>query len=491
VDTIRKWCQICENDVVDAIKSEPASRAVLMMIFSPCKYIASRARSTLSEILKLNGKEYLKHVLHTLSYTASGSNLGMPNVLKLVINLIGLTCYSVLPQYQRHIIKGEGIKTLLVLVKCCLENDVHIGRLNFAPHLLFPFHERSCCWVSTEDWEGEDIPLLYSLWVLAELMHNSGSGRNILDVFAGETVYTEAELVSKLQKICIDTSTPGLRWYAAYVLSYFGAYGFPSKIEKRIGKGLNEKEYVDVHLILTNGDSLSVHGVVLAVKCPSLLPSKELHLDENTFDGSSVRDFTRKLCGELRKEIRLSAHVDHQALMKLLEYVYWGYLRAGEELVKKLKTLAKRCNLQPLLQLLCRKSPKWGTPFPSSDLSLALGPAGLPFSYDFPFYILLEDILILLLTSIFLFFILFCNPGRVLNLTSLIKLFTEILSLIIFQLKGCLWIDNATEEYLHDWSLNAASLLIIMILGLRIVFWFTILNHYNERFLLYPNIVTH
>ncbi|XP_062168768.1 BTB/POZ domain-containing protein At1g04390 isoform X2 [Alnus glutinosa] len=380
VDVIRKWCQICQNDVVDAFKSEPASRAVLMMIFSPCKYIASRARLTLFEILKPNGKEYLKHVLHTLSYTASGSNLGMPNVLKIVINLIGLTCYSGLPQYQRNVIKGEGIKTLLVLVKWCLENDVHIGRLSFAPHLHNTFHERCCCWVSTEDWEGKDIPLLYSLWVLAELMHNSGSARNILDIFAGEMAYTEAELVSKLQEICINTSTPGLRWFAAYVLSYFGAYGFPSKIGKRIGKGLNEKEYVDMHLILTNGDSLSVHGVVLAVQCPSLLPSKELYLDENTFDGSSVRDFTRKSFGEVRKEIRLSAHVDHQALLKLLEYVYWGYLQAGEELVKKLKTLAKRCNVQPLLQLLSRKSPKWGTPFPYSDLSLALGPAGLPFS---------------------------------------------------------------------------------------------------------------
>ncbi|XP_062168769.1 BTB/POZ domain-containing protein At1g04390 isoform X3 [Alnus glutinosa] len=352
VDVIRKWCQICQNDVVDAFKSEPASRAVLMMIFSPCKYIASRARLTLFEILKPNGKEYLKHVLHTLS----------------------------LPQYQRNVIKGEGIKTLLVLVKWCLENDVHIGRLSFAPHLHNTFHERCCCWVSTEDWEGKDIPLLYSLWVLAELMHNSGSARNILDIFAGEMAYTEAELVSKLQEICINTSTPGLRWFAAYVLSYFGAYGFPSKIGKRIGKGLNEKEYVDMHLILTNGDSLSVHGVVLAVQCPSLLPSKELYLDENTFDGSSVRDFTRKSFGEVRKEIRLSAHVDHQALLKLLEYVYWGYLQAGEELVKKLKTLAKRCNVQPLLQLLSRKSPKWGTPFPYSDLSLALGPAGLPFS---------------------------------------------------------------------------------------------------------------
>ncbi|KAL4598464.1 hypothetical protein ACB092_11G061400 [Castanea dentata] len=379
VDAISKWRQVCQNDVVDTFKSESASRAVLMMIYSSSKYIASSARVILSEILKPNGKEYLIHILCTLNYSASQRNIGMP-VLKLVINLIGLTCYCGLPQYRRHLIKSKGIETLLVLVKCCLDNDIHIKRQSFAPHLQNSFHDRICCWVCTEEWEGGDIPLLYSLWGLAELMHNSGSIRNNLNIYAGEMTYTETELVSKLQEICIHTSSPGLRWYAAYVLSYFGVYGFPSKLGKRIGKALNEKEYADMQLILTKGQSLSVHGVVFAVRCSALLPPKGLPINEKTFDGSSIKDFTEKVHGEFQKEIRLSAHVDHDALMKLLEYVYLGYAQAGEELVKKLKTLAKRCNLQHLLQLLCRKHPKWSTPFPSSDLSLALGPAGFQFS---------------------------------------------------------------------------------------------------------------
>ncbi|KAB1215911.1 hypothetical protein CJ030_MR4G028685 [Morella rubra] len=318
--------------------------------------------------------------MHTLNYTTSGSNIGMPNALKLVINLMGLTCYSGLPQYRRYLIKSEAVKTLVALVKWCLDNDVHVRRLSFVSHLHDTFLERSCCWVFTEDWEGKDIPLLYSLWGLAELMHDYGSLRNISDKFAGGMAYSEDDLVSKLLEICTGTSTSGLRWYAAYVLSYLGVYGFPSKLEKRIGKALTEKEYSDTQLILANGESLSVHGVVLAIRCSSLLPCRERQLNEKTSDGSLVGDLTEQLHGELQKEIRLSTHVDHQALMKLLEYVYMGYFRAGEELVKKLKTLAKRCNLLPLFQLICRKSPKWGTPFPSSDLSLALGEAGLPFS---------------------------------------------------------------------------------------------------------------
>ena len=242
MDAISKWHQVCQNDVVETFKSVSASRAVLMMIYSPSKYIASRARAILSEILKPNGKEYLIHILGTLNYTASQRNIGMPNILKLVINLIGLTCYCGLPQYRRRLIKSKVIETLLVLVKCCLDNDIHIKRQSFPPHLQNTFHDKSCCWLCTEEWEGGDTPLLYSLWGLAELMHNSGSVRNNLNIFAGEMTYTETELVSKLQEICIHTSSPGLRWYAAYVLSYFGVYGFPSKLGKRIGKALNEKE---------------------------------------------------------------------------------------------------------------------------------------------------------------------------------------------------------------------------------------------------------
>ena len=37
-------------------------------------------------------------------------------------------------------------------------------------------------------------------------MHNSGSARNNLNIFAGEMTYTETELVSKLQEIRIHTS---------------------------------------------------------------------------------------------------------------------------------------------------------------------------------------------------------------------------------------------------------------------------------------------
>ncbi|RZB97321.1 BTB/POZ domain-containing protein [Glycine soja] len=134
---------------------------------------------------------------------------------------------------------------------------------NFTPHLHTTFPERSCCYIDKED-------------------------------------------------------CPGVRWYVSHILTYFGFYGFPNELAKRIGKSLNKEEYSDMWLIV-------------------------------------------------------SSHVEYEALVLLLKYEYSGCLHAGEETVKKLKILAKRCKLQPLLQMLYRQRPKWGTPFPSINLTSSLG----------------------------------------------------------------------------------------------------------------------
>ena len=168
-----------------------------------------------------------------------------------------------------------------------------------------------------------------------------------------------------------------MRWYVLYILTYFGFYGFPNELAKRIGKSLNKEEYSDMRLVVANGVSVSVHGVILAVRCPSLLPPQLLPSMKNS------EKVTDKFVRETMREVQLSSHVDYEALVLLLEYVYLGCLHAGEETVKKLKILAKRCKLQHLLQMLYRQRPKWGTPFPSFNLTPSLGSAGSCFSYDF------------------------------------------------------------------------------------------------------------
>ncbi|EXC21326.1 BTB/POZ domain-containing protein [Morus notabilis] len=369
VDTIQKW-------ITHDLQRESVIRAVLLMIHSPCTYIASKIRFVLSEVLRPNRGHILKHLLSTLKNIPSRNNFDRLQIMSYVM---ALACYIGLPEFRVQVLELSGVRTLFTLLTWCLSNGVNEGSLGSTLYLHNSLLGRTCCLVSLEDWEGEDIIVLYILWGLGELIkHSTPHISNNLHVSSGGMRYSVPELLNNLWEICINTSAPGVRWFATFALSALGLYGFPSKLGNRIGKALSEEDHKDIRLILANGDCLSVHGVILAIRCPSLLPFEEFHISEET-NGSSVPS-SMGMGDRFQKEIRLSSHVDHQALSRLLDFVYFGYLQAEEELVKKLKTLAKRCNLQPLLQMLCCKVPKWGTPFPSYDLSLALGPVGHRFS---------------------------------------------------------------------------------------------------------------
>ncbi|KAK4285741.1 hypothetical protein QN277_002396 [Acacia crassicarpa] len=359
-DVIKKWCRIYHKEVDDSIQSEPASRAVLMMIYSPCNYISSQARLIFS---RTYSADHFRNLVHTLEYTSSLESYGSFDKIQLIINLIGLISFLSLPHH--HTLESKYIKKVAFIAKRCLGNDIDISRLSLASHLHATLYENSCCWMDAEDWEGSNILLFYALWGLAEMVHQSASLQNSSHISIVAIEYFGAQLVGKLIEICSNASLGhGLRWYAAHILSHFEFYGFPNELAKRVGICLDEKEYADIQLFLANGNTLSVHGVILAVRCPSLLPPELLLVKEKRIDGQSIR------------EVRLSSHVDYEALVKLLEYVYMGYFRASEEIVKKVKTLAKRCNLQLLLQMLHRQSPKWGASFPSFDLTSSLVSAG-------------------------------------------------------------------------------------------------------------------
>ncbi|XP_020965171.1 BTB/POZ domain-containing protein At1g04390 isoform X2 [Arachis ipaensis] len=232
----------------------------------------------------------------------------------------------------------------------------------------------SCCCIDKEDWEGSNVLHFYGLWALSSFVHQCSLLQDHTQKFTTAVTYIKAQLLNKLHETCSSTClSPGVRWYASYILSYFGCYGFPNELAKWIGKSLNQEEYADLRLIVANGASVNVNGVILAVRCPSLLPREILTSSKNCKEGTDKY-------GETMREVRLSAHVDYEALVLLLEYVYFGCLQAEEDMVKKLKILAKRCNLQPFLQLLYRQCPEWGTPFPSLNLTSALNSVGSCFS---------------------------------------------------------------------------------------------------------------
>ncbi|KAM3203916.1 BTB/POZ domain-containing protein isoform X1 [Capsicum annuum] len=371
VESILASRQISQGSICHSSESEPASRAVFMMIYSPCKYISSKAIFILSEVLALKKKDYVGYLLDSLKAASSGNKFGIPSNFRLVISLTSLACYSALPKYQKHVIQHGGIDVLLSFISWWLDNPVHLNRSSVAPHVQNPFSERACCWPSSEDWEGEDMLLLFGLVALGELI-NAESCHGIFQ----DQMELRAAFIRDLLEICINSSYSGPRWYAAYILRHLGLYGFPSRFGREFHELLADNEHSDVELIIKNQEPVRVHGVILLVRCPKLLPSKVL-LKEKTFYSSIKQDSDS--CNRFTK-VRLSAHVDCQSLTKLLEYIYSGSFEAGEDLLKKLKILAKHCNLQPLVQLLSGRNPKWGTPFPSFDFTSALGPAGRNFS---------------------------------------------------------------------------------------------------------------
>ncbi|TYK01887.1 BTB/POZ domain-containing protein [Cucumis melo var. makuwa] len=282
-----------------------------------------------------------------------------------------------LPQYTMWDKNAECRKAIVSFVKWCLSNEVHFDRVSYSPHLHFNFHERACCQGPSKEWEGRDVLLLYSFVGLAELIQ-LGSLTNERDTSFLSIGFTEDELISQLQDICSGCYAPGLKWYAAHILSLLGFYGFPSKFGNKIGRALEGCAYSDIRFIHTNGKSLNVHGVILAARCASLLPPNWLPVNEKDPNYSSFTDKNSSV--KTQKEVCLSSHVDDDAMAKLLEYVYRGYLQAGEELAKKLRSLAKHCRIQTLVHILCRRRPKWGTPFPIFNLVAALGPVGHHFS---------------------------------------------------------------------------------------------------------------
>lgn len=347
--SLRSTRQHCQN-----VENEPVSRAVLLMIYSPSKYISSLAKSVLSGILKPNAKEDIKYLLNTLNVKSSGFNNTLSNNLQ-VVHLISVACYSGLHQYRRYVMKNQGIMILLSFIQLLSRNHVHAQEMN-APSHYRDHNLKMCCYEFEEqDWQGDETFLVFGLLGLAELVHHSGSVKD-----HDWLKLTEGQLISQVQEICMNSRASGPKWYCAYLLSFFGFYGFPSKLGNRIGNALNEDEMTNLTLVLADQERVNVHGVILRVRCSSLFPP----------EGKT----------SIRNEIQLSAHVNHQALLKLLEYVYSGHLMAGEDLVKRLRTLAKHCNLQPLLQMLCKNRPKWRTPFPTFDLMSALGLYGCWFS---------------------------------------------------------------------------------------------------------------
>nr|CAB3468734.1 unnamed protein product [Digitaria exilis] len=100
-----------------------------------------------------------------------------------------------------------------------------------------------------------------------------------------------------------------------------------------------------------------------------LLSSEELVAKIGVLMGKSHPTFARiealKLC---------------QVLLKVLEYVYTGFVTVDADIVKPVKTLAKYCYLKSLQEMLQKEQPRWNSNCPKYDLTAAVKPAQDSFS---------------------------------------------------------------------------------------------------------------
>ncbi|PKA62110.1 BTB/POZ domain-containing protein [Apostasia shenzhenica] len=357
---------------------EPVSRAVLLMVFSPCTYISSLAKTYVSEWLRICDDEYIGRLLNSLMLISCGDVNPLSDGLQTVINLISIACYSTLTQYQHLLVHEKGIEILVAIIERCLNTEMHINRSSVASHLNDVSDVKLCCWNNTEDWEGGDLVIFYCLQALSQLITFSSLtcnqpkviSRNYLlsSTYGGSVAET---LLKRLGGILDNAISPGIRWYSGYLFSFFGLYGFPSKLGERMKAALDENELADLQYVLSNGQCLTVHSTILMAGCPYLLPSKEAFMKDNKLHGGSSKDSWQHKAS-IRHEVKMSEHINSITLAKILEYVYTGFIIVENDLVKPLSSLAKHCGLTCLSQMLSRRLPRWGTSVPHCDFSQLL-----------------------------------------------------------------------------------------------------------------------
>lgn len=346
-----------------------------MMMHSSCEYFSFRARTLLSQILKTLGERHLYDLIVSLGY--AHTIVSKPQFLVTVTNLMGFACYMAVPEYKRF--SQRGANCLLSFITDHLSRSHHLclSNASFSTHLKDVFTGIKCCWSFSEEWEGSDLILFYSLWSLTESLRQCALEKNCPTLPVSND--KKAEIISMLMYTCRNNSNCGSRWFAALVLTYFGYYGFPSKIGERLSMILDWKEFADTKFILADGETLDVHGILLALRCPSLSPPETPDPDDAATGNILANRQPDQLQRQSMKEIRLSSHISCLALVKMMQYVYQGYLQTEKETMRTLRTLAKICKLHPLYDLLSRRVPRWGSNYPVIDITPALGSIGEKF----------------------------------------------------------------------------------------------------------------
>ena len=313
------------HEVPDISEREPICRAVLFLVYSPFKYLASQAQYFLAQALEPFGHEWLQSLLQTIALGACNNRNNVSNDLMMVVSSMSLACFSSLEVYSWTLHKYNALEILSHAIRFYSDSEVRVARSNVPSHVVSATHGRICCWNDTQDWEGNQLILFLTLWAFAKLVPNSVFARSVRQhIFVEGSIEkvdceeTETRiLIRQFQKLVTDNSlAPGVRCYAAYSMACFGIYGFPNKLGGRIKKAFDNDEMADLLLVLSDGSSLFAHSVILAARCPSLLPSSYFISQQNIGslgDGLLDEETVQKVQKKVYREARLSSKLHYPA----------------------------------------------------------------------------------------------------------------------------------------------------------------------------------
>jgi hypothetical protein len=338
----------------------------------------------LKTALELHGNDWLPLLVDSLALGHLAPSLVRPDNLQTPMNLFALASFAWLPACQELLLQGNVLEVVMAVI--CIHapsafatKQERLGSAKWSvSHARAGIAAKTCCQEITEDWEGDDAVLFASLCAFAKLASGSKwvngltvslkQGRLDDDSLHSRT---HGELVSILWQLAEGrTVSPGVRWWAVCGLACFGVYGFPSTLGRDLYQAFDNSSLADIVFVLADGSRLHAHAVILAIRCPSLLPNQSPSSNNTTTE--------RFVC----HDVHLSDHVSYEAIRALLEFAYTGLVQIHSTEINSVRVLAKRCGLLPLISLLHNRAPVWGLAPASCDLASALGSVGHHFGYE-------------------------------------------------------------------------------------------------------------
>ncbi|CAM6023862.1 unnamed protein product [Sphagnum balticum] len=353
-------------------------RAVFLLLSSPSQGLSACSRLCLKTALELHGNDWLPLLVDSLALGHLAPSLVRPDNLQTAMNLFALASFAWLPACQELLLQGNVLEVVMAVI--CIHAPSAIAtkqeRLSSAKwsvsHARVGIAAKTCCQEITEDWEGDDAVLFASLCAFAKLASGS-KWVNALTVslkqgrLDDDSLHSRihGELVSILWQLAEGrTVSPGVRWWAVCGLACFGVYGFPSTLGRDLYQAFDNSSLADIVFVLADGSRLHAHALILAIRCPSLLPNQSPSSNNTTTE--------RFVC----HDVHLSDHVSYEAVRALLEFAYTGLVQIHSTEINNVRVLAKRCGLLPLISLLHNRAPVWGLAPASCDLASALGSVG-------------------------------------------------------------------------------------------------------------------